>query len=155
MARNLRPHLVLLDLGLPGGDGIALLRHLRARGAPIDVIVVTAATRSETVRATVRLGIVDYLVKPFEPERLRKSLGVFQRRHALVGHHTMTQDDVDLGLLRRPERFPLAAPRSLGRAPEVRARGPPHLGGSLDRRGRWGRKLGYRGSPPADTWSTS
>jgi response regulator of citrate/malate metabolism len=95
MVETLRPHLILLDLGLPGEDGIALLRQLRARGDPIEVIVVSAASGRNAVRATVQLGVVDYLVKPFQQERLRKSLGLFHRRLALLGNPKLTQDQVD------------------------------------------------------------
>jgi response regulator of citrate/malate metabolism len=95
MVETLRPHLVLLDLGLPGEDGIALLRQLRARGDPVEVIVVSAASSRDAVRATVQLGVVDYLVKPFQQERLRKSLGLFHRRIALLGDPKLTQDQVD------------------------------------------------------------
>jgi response regulator of citrate/malate metabolism len=95
MVETLRPHLVLLDLGLPGEDGITLLRQLRARGDPIEVIVVSAASGRDAVQATVQLGVVDYLVKPFQQERLRKSLGLFHRRRALLGNPRLTQDQVD------------------------------------------------------------
>jgi response regulator of citrate/malate metabolism len=95
MVRTLHPDLLLLDIGLPGENGIALLRRLRAAGAPVEVIAVTAATATETVRATVHLGTVDYLVKPFDQDRLRKSLGLFQRRMGRLAGAQLAQDEVD------------------------------------------------------------
>jgi response regulator of citrate/malate metabolism len=95
MLEALRPDLLLLDVGLPGEDGIALLRRLRARGDATEVIAVTAATASEAVRAMVQLGAVDYLVKPFDQERLRKALGLFQRRMAMLRGGSLAQDEVD------------------------------------------------------------
>lgn len=95
MITSLRPDLLLLDLGLPDQSGIALLRRLRARGDPIEAIAVTAATATRLVRATVHLGAIDYLVKPFDQERLRKSLGLFQRRMSMLSGDELIQTDVD------------------------------------------------------------
>lgn len=95
MLAAMHPDLLLLDIGLPGDDGIALLRHLRARGVAVEVIAVTAATATKTVRASVQLGTVDYLVKPFDEDRLRKSLGLFQRRMAMLARAQLVQDEVD------------------------------------------------------------
>ena len=64
--RGLRPDLVLLDIYLPDMDGVSVLRALRAGpGADTDVIVITAATDVETVRAAMRGGVLHYLIKPF------------------------------------------------------------------------------------------
>jgi response regulator of citrate/malate metabolism len=95
MMLSLRPDLLLLDIGLPGESGIALMRRMRARGEACEVIAVTAATASHVVRSVVQLGGVDYLVKPFDQDRLRKSLGLFQRRMAMFRASTLAQDQVD------------------------------------------------------------
>jgi two-component system response regulator DctR len=95
MVRTLQPHLVLLDIGLPGQSGLILLRRLRADGLPVEAIVVTAATATTTVHAAVQLGAVDYLVKPFDEQRLRKSMRLFQRRMAMLGGAQLTQGEVD------------------------------------------------------------
>ncbi len=95
LVRVLRPHLLLLDVGLPGENGIALLRRLRAAGEEVEVIAVTAATASATVRAAVQLGAVDYLVKPFDQDRLRKSLRLFERRMTMLAGAQLAQLDVD------------------------------------------------------------
>ena len=95
LVRTLRPDLMLLDLGLPGADGVTLLRALRGRAEAVEVIAVTAATATATVRATVQLGVVDYLVKPFDQDRLRKALGLFQRRMAMLAGASLAQEQVD------------------------------------------------------------
>jgi two-component system, CitB family, response regulator DctR len=95
MVRTLQPHLVLLDIGLPGQSGLILLRRLRADAVPVEAILVTAATAATTVHAAVQLGAVDYLVKPFDEERLRKSLRLFERRMAMLGGAQLTQGEVD------------------------------------------------------------
>jgi response regulator of citrate/malate metabolism len=92
---SLRPDLLLLDLGLPDRNGIELLRRLRARGDEVEAIAVTAASAASVVRSTVHLGVVDYLVKPFDQERLRQSLSLFRRRMAMLSASRLQQPEVD------------------------------------------------------------
>lgn len=122
MVHTLRPDLLLLDIGLPGESGIALLRRLRADGDPVEVIVVTAATSTETVRAIVHLGALDYLVKPFDQDRLRKSLGLFQRRMGRLAGAQLAQHEVDRICSDGPNAFRWL-PRDLSgaRLDEIRA----------------------------------
>ena len=64
-----KPHLALLDLVLPGGDGIQLM-HDVMRMADIPVIFISADGQEETVARALDLGAADYLVKPFSPTEL-------------------------------------------------------------------------------------
>lgn len=72
MADKERPNLILLDLMLPGRDGIDVLRELKAgettRGIP--VIVVSGKESQEQVQQAMMAGAVDYVIKPFEPADL-------------------------------------------------------------------------------------
>ena len=90
-----RPHLLLLDLGLPDADGLSLLRALRGAREPVEVIAVTAARGARVVRDCVHLGVVDYLVKPFPPERLRQALGRFAHRTLAMDGAELSQAEVD------------------------------------------------------------
>lgn len=90
-----RPHLLLLDLTLRGADGVNLLRNLRGAGIPIEAIAVTASRRADVVRSLIQLGIVDYLVKPFTPERLHQALGQFRRRVGSPSTTELSQQQVD------------------------------------------------------------
>jgi len=74
------PTLVLLDIGLPGEDGLALARWLREKSNKICIIMVTAA--GETVDRIVGLesGADDYLPKPFEPRELLARIKSVLRR---------------------------------------------------------------------------
>jgi two-component system, CitB family, response regulator DctR len=94
--KRLRPDLAIVDLTMPGGDGLTFLRRIRLESIPIEVIVVTASRDAATVRETVHLGLVDYLVKPFAPERLRQALMAFARRSRAFRRDQLAQDDVDL-----------------------------------------------------------
>jgi two-component system response regulator DctR len=98
-----QPHLLLLDLTLRGADGIALLRRLRGAGVPIEAIAVTASRRAEVVRSLVQLGVIDYLVKPFTPERLHQALSEFRRRAGTPAPAELTQTQVDALRARDPK----------------------------------------------------
>ncbi|MGH3323906.1 MAG: response regulator [Streptomyces sp.] len=97
--RELRPDLVLLDIYLPDIPGLEVLRELRGGAAPEegpDVLVVTAARDTETVRGAQRGGAVQYIIKPFEGELLRERLRRYaERRAALAALRAPEQDDVD------------------------------------------------------------
>jgi len=72
--------MALLDLNLPDGDGLALLRHWRAEGRSIPVIAVTARDQvSDRIRG-LQAGADDYLVKPFDLEELLARIDAVRRR---------------------------------------------------------------------------
>jgi two-component system phosphate regulon response regulator OmpR len=74
------PHLVVLDLMLPGEDGLAVCRRLRAAGEGVPIVMLTA--RGEDVDRIVGLemGADDYLPKPFNPRELVARIGAVLRR---------------------------------------------------------------------------
>jgi len=74
--------LVLLDLGLPRGDGLDVLRGARARGDATPAIVLTARDALGDRVAGLDAGADDYLVKPFELDELLARMRAVQRRHA-------------------------------------------------------------------------
>lgn len=71
--------LVILDIFLPGLDGMALLEKIRETGENVDVIVVSASRDISTVNRAIQAGAFDYIVKPFVFERIRASLQSFSR----------------------------------------------------------------------------
>ena len=107
LAPRLRPELVLMDIYLPDGNGLDVLRTLREQPAPPDVIVISAARDLDAVRAAMQLGAVHYLVKPFGYQTLAERLTAYQRlrRHIDQLHQAPGQADVDemFRLLRTPE----------------------------------------------------
>ena len=94
---ELRPDLVLLDIYLPDMDGVSVLRELRtSSGADTDVIVISAATEVETVRAAMRGGVLHYLIKPFTYAALYDQLKHFAALHERLGALSEAgQSDVD------------------------------------------------------------
>lgn len=71
---------VLLDLGLPDGDGLGLIRRLRANRQPIPIIVATARDAIGDRIAGLNAGADDYLVKPFDIDELTARIGAVLRR---------------------------------------------------------------------------
>lgn len=73
------PGLVLLDLGLPDGNGLSLLEGLRRSGSNLPVVVLTAQTEEDTVVEALRGGANDYIRKPFGNRELLARLEAAQR----------------------------------------------------------------------------
>ena len=84
-----QPHLILLDLMLPGSDGIELMKHILAT-TELPVIFLSAYGRDEVIASALEAGAVDYIVKPFSPTELvarvraalRRPLGPIQTEPA-------------------------------------------------------------------------
>lgn len=76
--------IVLLDLGLPGADGLDLLKRARGRGLDAPVLIITARDGLDDRVAGLDLGADDYLVKPFEVRELLARMRAVLRRRA--GH---------------------------------------------------------------------
>ena len=92
----LKPGLVLLDVWLPDGEGFSLLRELRQCGAHLDVILLTAAREAAALQEAMRLGVVDFILKPVVFERLRDTLGNYaESRAALAALADIDQQAVD------------------------------------------------------------
>ncbi|MGW7100833.1 DUF7342 family protein [Streptomyces sp. NPDC054838] len=88
--------LILLDHYLPDENGLDLVRRLRQHGHRTDVIMVTAARDLATVQAAMRLGALQYLVKPFTFAGLRTRLEAYRAlRHALEAGGEAEQAEVD------------------------------------------------------------
>lgn len=73
-ARKQRPSLVLLDLNLPGMNGIEVLRRMKKLASGTPVIVLSGYGDMASARAAMRLGARDFLTKPFELETLEAAL---------------------------------------------------------------------------------
>lgn len=98
--------LVLLDLGLPGLDGIQVLTRLRARGNPVPLLIITARDALDDRLQGLDGGADDYLVKPFEiAELLARMRAVLRRRSGqgapLLDNGVITLDPATYEVRRR------------------------------------------------------
>lgn len=107
--KELQPDLILLDMYLPDISGLDLLKEIRMESISSDVIMITAARDAETIREALRLGAVDYLVKPFRFERFREALEKFSKNYwKFQSIGKMKQEDIDvwIGSSGRTEELP-------------------------------------------------
>ncbi|MGL4257048.1 MAG: response regulator, partial [Microbacterium sp.] len=125
--------LMLLDITMPDGTGLDVLRHVRARGADVDVIAITGVRDADVVRQMVGLGVAQYLVKPFTFATFRDRLEQYveyRRRARETAGTASTQEEIDalLGALRPAAS--VALPKGLSAetlervSADVRAHGP-------------------------------
>lgn len=94
-------HLILLDLMLPDGRGLDLLRSLRQSGETTPVIVLTARDQVSDRIAGLNAGADDYLVKPFDLNELGARIGAVTRRSAGRPSPVLTIGDLTIQLAER------------------------------------------------------
>ncbi|MDR1395791.1 MAG: response regulator [Deltaproteobacteria bacterium] len=88
--------LVILDVYMPEMNGIELLRRMRLENLKADVIMVTAVNEPEQVEELLRLGVVDYLVKPFTEARFMEALSKYSvHRSTLNSGEELDQAQID------------------------------------------------------------
>ena len=83
-ADELRPDVVLLDLKMPGADGVTALRGLRDAGNPAKVLVITSFTEPATVLPAVRAGAAGYVYKDVDPPALAAAIRAVHAGHVLL-----------------------------------------------------------------------
>lgn len=105
-----RPALVLLDVYLPDGSGIDLVRELAGDPQRPDVMVITAARDVETVRTAMQLGAIHFLVKPFSSATLRERLCSYRSMRERMGRMSDEADQAEVDELFRMLRGPAAVP---------------------------------------------
>lgn len=96
----LRKHpvrLVVLDIFLPGMDGVSTLHRIREKNATVGVIVVSASRDTGTINEVLKAGAYDYIIKPFSFERIQSSLCKFQQMENRLsrGYSLIDQKELD------------------------------------------------------------
>jgi DNA-binding response OmpR family regulator len=92
---------IILDIMLPGRDGLSILKNLRERKMAVPVILLTARGELNERLEGLNLGADDYLTKPFFIEELIARLHVVTRRAAGTGQSLITVADLTINLLKR------------------------------------------------------
>lgn len=96
-AEELRPDVVLMDVRMPGMDGIDALRRLHELGNPARVLIVTSFTEQRTVVPALRAGAAGYVYKDVDPDALAAAI------RSVHAGHILLQPEVADALLSREE----------------------------------------------------
>jgi response regulator of citrate/malate metabolism len=124
LAESVHPDLVLMDIYLPDIDGLSALQQMLSRPSPPAAIVISAANDVSSVRSALRLGVTDYLVKPFAFAALAERLTAFRETLARLDQlpEEATQGDINRVFEQlRPTRRRLETAGSGHLAPTLRA----------------------------------
>ncbi|WP_037571568.1 response regulator [Phaeacidiphilus oryzae] len=84
LAETVAPDVILMDVVMPGTDGIEALRELRARGDRAKVLIVTSFTEHRTVVPALRAGAVGYVYKDVDPDALAGAIRAVHAGHVLL-----------------------------------------------------------------------
>ncbi|WP_462409485.1 response regulator [Neobacillus sp. Marseille-QA0830] len=109
--------LLLLDIFMPGKNGLELLSSLRKQDLAVDVIVISAASDTERIQKALRLGAVDYLIKPFEFDRFNAALTAYRENLSFINEHNLlNQEELDQMILHKEENtLPEELPKGLSK----------------------------------------
>jgi CitB family two-component system response regulator MalR len=108
--------LVLLDIFMPNMNGLELLDAIRRQDYSVDVIVVSAARDNQSIQMALRNGAVDYLIKPFEFDRMQTALVTFKKRLQLIRESSnLSQRDLDQQVFARNLQLDGELPKGLDR----------------------------------------
>jgi DNA-binding NarL/FixJ family response regulator len=112
-AQELRPDVILMDVKMPGTDGIEALRLLRDAENPARVLIVTSFTEQRTVVPALRAGAAGYVYKDVDPDALADAI------RSVHAGHVLLQPEVAVALLSQEQS---AAPTGRGNALTERER---------------------------------
>jgi two-component system, CitB family, response regulator DctR len=100
LIKNCKPDLAIIDIFMPHINGIEMLKVLRAEGISIDIIAITAASDIETVHSVLQNGAVDYIIKPFTFDRIKKSLENYKSYRLMLNEKkALVQNELDQFLI--------------------------------------------------------
>ena len=106
--------LLILDVFMPSMDGLQLLAKIRENGFDVDVIIVSAANDKDKIKQALRLGAVDYIIKPFEFERFNLALNNYLKRYHIVeDQDIIEQSELDKTIIRNEKEPVVTLPKGL------------------------------------------
>jgi DNA-binding NarL/FixJ family response regulator len=90
-AQRCQPDVILLDMRMPGSDGVDALRELRRLGNPARVLVITSFTDAGAVLPAVRAGAAGYVYKDVDPQALTAAIRAVHAGHVLLHPDVVAQ----------------------------------------------------------------
>lgn len=90
---------ILLDLGLPGGDGLKILTEIKKRNIKSGIIIISARGSLDDKVVGLKIGADDYLAKPFSLPELSIRIYALMRRQQFSASNTLQSGDVEINLL--------------------------------------------------------
>ncbi|RZS29844.1 LuxR family two component transcriptional regulator [Herbihabitans rhizosphaerae] len=106
LAEKLRPDVVLMDLRMPGADGVSAITELAARGNPAKVLVLTTYDTDSDVLPAIEAGATGYLLKDAPREELFRAVRAAARGEAVLSPAVASRL---IGQMRAPAKEPLSA----------------------------------------------
>jgi two-component system response regulator DctR len=100
------PDLLLLDIYLPDRSGLSLLELLQKNDKNLPTILITAASETQTVINALKLGVYDYLIKPYLKKRFIQALNDFYLTYGACGHYTQAEVDQLVNKRKEQQEFP-------------------------------------------------
>lgn len=110
-AGELKPHVVLMDVNMPGGGGLAATREIRERMPAVDVVVLTIHDDEEYIAELVNAGAKGYILKDVEPARVVEAVRRVYLGEAFIPPNLMAK------LLKQLQRSSLGRPRGAASEP--------------------------------------
>ena len=103
--------LLIMDVYMPDIDGVQLLYEVRKKGLTFDVVVITAAKESHVISRILRMGVLDYIIKPCVLKRYQQALARYIVLQDVLKNEELEQSDLDQLLSR--SSLPLEETRKL------------------------------------------
>jgi DNA-binding response OmpR family regulator len=91
--------LVFLDIRMPTMDGMEVLREIRKKGNKTPVVILSAYGTVDNAVEAMKLGVVDFMTKPFTPAEIRELLQSFEKREALTEEEEEPEKELSLAEL--------------------------------------------------------
>jgi DNA-binding response OmpR family regulator len=88
--------LVFLDIRMPTMDGMEVLREIRKKGNKTPVVILSAYGTVDNAVEAMKLGVVDFMTKPFTPSEIRELLSAFEKRVAFKEDETNPKKELTL-----------------------------------------------------------
>jgi CitB family two-component system response regulator MalR len=107
--------LIMLDIFMPGMNGLDFLVNLRKQGKGVDVLVITAACDNNHIKKALRFGAVDYIIKPFQFERLNSALLAYKGLVDLMEQDVLNQVELDQCVLYKEQPVSAKLPKGVDR----------------------------------------